>query len=236
MTDLAKFLGQFANYVIAILADKGGVGKSTLGCNLLCWIAKIEPSVVLIDCDSDQHSSAKLASRRIANGIEPSLNIVNIRSSELQQKVSELSKKYKIIIVEFGKAIGDMGEEERTKAVRIAAKIADKIIMPLQPTSFDTETIEAIENKLMSLQAAKIPALIVPNRVMSQRQLSGLVTSEPYLKYFKISKAYMENRLCYQEVHESGKTIFDIKPKTNSEKNAFNESTQLFQEIIFYGN
>lgn len=235
MTDLRRFLAQFSNFVIAILADKGGVGKSTIGCNLLCWLAKIEPSVVLIDCDSDQHSSAKLAATRIANNIEPKLNIVNIRLSELQQKVSELSKKYKIIIVEFGKAIGDMEEEERTKAVRIAAKIADKIVMPLQPTKFDTETIEAVEKKLINLQAAKIPALIVPNRVMSKRQLSGLITSEPYLKYFKISKSYMENRLCYQEVHETGKTIFDIKPKTNSEKNALKESQQLFQEIIFYG-
>lgn len=221
------------NLVIAILGDKGGIGKSTLGTNLLRRIMDEEPSAILIDCDSDQHSSARLAARRIANVIEPALNVVNIRSGELQRRVGELAKKYKIIIVEFGKAIGDMGEEERTKAVRIATKIADKIVMPLQPTSFDTETIEDIEKKLIDLKLAKIPALIVPNRVMSTKQLSGLVGSQPYLKYFKISKAYMENRLCYQEVHETGRTIFDIKPKTKSEKNAFKESEQLFQEIIY---
>ena len=132
------------NLVIAILGDKGGIGKSTLGTNLLRRIIDENSSAILIDCDSDQHSSAKLAKRRIANGIEPALNVLNIKSGELHKRVGELAKKYNIIIVEFGKAIGDMGEEERTRAVRLATKIADKIVMPLQPTSFDTETIVTI--------------------------------------------------------------------------------------------
>lgn len=221
------------NLVIAILGDKGGIGKSTLGTNLLRRIVDENYSAALIDCDSDQHSSARLAKRRMDNKIEPVLNVINIRGVDLHKKVGELAKQYDIIIVEFGKAIGDMGEEERTRAVCLATKIADKIIMPLQPTSFDTETIQDIENKLIELKLAKIPALIVPNRVMSVRQLSGLVSSEPFMQYFKVSKAYMENRLCYQEVHETGKTIFDIKPKNKSEKNALKESEQIFQEIIY---
>lgn len=221
------------NIVLAIIGDKGGIGKSTLATNLLCRLNQEDLSVILIDCDSDQHSSAKLAIRRATNKIEPALNIINIKSSDLQKTVIKLSRLYKIIIVEFGKAIGDMGEEERTKAVRIATKIADKIIMPLQPTMFDSETIDEIEKKLIDLKLAKIPALIIPNRVMSKDQLKDLIDSEPYMNYFKVSKSYMENRICYQRVHTEGKTIFDIKPKNNSERNALSESEQIYQEIFY---
>lgn len=221
------------NIVLAIIGDKGGIGKSTLATNLLRRIKDEEPLSILIDCDNDQHSSAKLAIRRKENNIEPSLEIFNIKTKELEKKVLELSKKYKIIIVEFGKAIGDMEEEERTKAVKIATKIADKIIMPMQPTTFDSETIENIEKKLIDLKLAKIPALIVPNRVMSKDQLKDLTDSEPYMSYFKVSKSYMENRICYQRVHTEGRTIFDIKPKNKSEKNAIQESQQIFQEIFY---
>lgn len=230
---MTNFPEELKNLIIAIIADKGGVGKSTLGCNLLRRIIDIEPLSVLIDCDSDQHSSAKLALDRKMNSVEPALNIVNVKLDDLETTILELSKKFKIILIEFGKAIGDMDEEERTKAIKLAAKLADKIVMPIQPTSFDTKTIEVVEKKLIALNLANIPALIIPNRVMSARQLSALTSSAPSLKYFKISKSYMENRICYQEVHDTGKTIFDIKPKTKSERNAVSESEQIFQEIIY---
>jgi chromosome partitioning protein len=222
------------NLVIAILGDKGGIGKSTLGTNLLRRIIDDEPSAILIDCDSDQHSSAALMNERKANKIKPNLTVENIPNKFLEKKVKELAQKYKIIIIEFGKAMGDLENEERLRAVRLASKLADKILMPLQPTFFDSKTIEKIEKKLIDLKLNKVPALIVPNRVMSKKQLSGLTGSEPYLQYFKISKAFMKNRICYSEVNDNGRTIFDIKPQKKSEKDALQESEQLFQEI-FYG-
>ncbi len=222
-----------SNLVIAILGDKGGIGKSTLATNLLRRIMDEEPSAVLIDCDSDQHSSAELMLERKSRNIKPALNVINIPTKRLEKEIKELAKKYKIILIEFGKAMGDLENEERTRAVKLASKLADKIIMPLQPTFFDSKTLPKIEKKLIDLKLNKVPALIVPNRVMSKRHLTGLTESAPYLRYFKISKAYMENRICYPEANEFGKTIFDIKPKNESERNGVKESEQIFQEIIY---
>lgn len=223
------------NLVIAILGDKGGIGKSTLGTNLLRRIMEEESSAILIDCDSDQHSSAALMNQRKDSGIKPDLNVVNISNKFLEKAVKELSKTNKVIIIEFGKAMGDLENEERLLAVKLASRLADKIIMPIQPTFFDSKTIPQIEKKLIELKLNQVPAFIIPNRVMSKKQLTGLTSSAPYLQYFKITKAYMKNRICYSEANDMGCTIFDIKPQNKSQREAVEESEQLFQEI-FYDN
>lgn len=219
--------------VVAIIGDKGGIGKSTLGCNLLRRVIEDEKLAVLVDCDSDQHSSAKLSLRREKNEVNPALNIISVKSKNLEEAIIELSTKFKIIIIEFGKAVGDVEEDERLEAVRLATKLAHKIAMPLQPTSFDVETIIEIEKRLLDLNLDKIPALIIPNRVMSKKQLAPLIFSAPHLKYFRLSKFYMENRICYQEVHDTGKTIFDLTPKTKSEVKALEESENIYKEIFY---
>lgn len=224
-----------SNIVVAIIGDKGGIGKTTIAYNLLRRLMDIESSCILIDCDNDQHSSTKLMLDRRDNGVSPDLAVQNMSTKNLESNILELSKKYKIIIVEFGKAIGDMEEEERSRAIKLAVKIADKIIMPIQPTRLDTETIGQIEQKLISFGIKDIPALIVPNRVMSKKQLKALLSAESALDYFKIAKSHIKNRLCYQEVHDNGMTIFDItNPKNKSTRDAIQESEQIFQEI-FYG-
>ncbi|SRR6266403_2583050 len=222
------------NFVVAVIADKGGVGKTTNGLNLLRRVLNDEPSAALIDCDNDQYSSAKIAALRKENGIMPELNVLNMSSKYLEKNILSISKKYKVIIIEFGKAIGDMEEKERTRAIKLAVKVADKIIMPIQPTRLDTDTIDQIEQKLISLKSDNVPALIVPSRVMSKKQLKCLLNAEFSLNYFTISKSYIWNRLCYQEVHDDGRTIFDIiKPTTKSVKSAIQESEQLYQEIFY---
>jgi len=222
-----------SNLVIAIIGDKGGIGKSTLGTNLLRRVLDDEKSAILIDCDSDQHSSAALVEERKSIGIKPEMVVKNIPNKLLEKNVKELAQKYKVIIIEFGKAMGDLENEERLRAVKLASKLADKIIMPIQPTFFDCKTIAKIEKKLIDLKLNKVPALIVPNRVMSKKQLSGLTSSAEYLEYFSISKSYMKNRICYSEVNDYGRTIFDIPAKTKSEIEAQQESEKIYQEIFY---
>ena len=216
------------NLVIAIVGNKGGIGKTTTAYNLLYLLTVAEVSVVLIDCDNDQYSSADFANDRRNANIKPELNVVNMPTSDLQKNILELSKKYQVILIEFGKANGD--ESDRNFALELAVKLADKIIMPIQPSPMDAKTVAKVEGKL-PMAAINVPMILIPNRVKSRGQLQALLDASSSLKYFKFSESYLKDRLCYQDSFGlDGRSVFEMK--TVEAKKAQAEFKQLFEEII----
>lgn len=218
------------NLVIAIVGNKGGIGKTTLSYNLLYCLNKAGVSAVLIDCDNDQYSSADFAQDRKDSKILPTLEVINLPTEKLQKELPALAKKYQVILIEFGKSNDDAREKFRNAALELAIKVADKIIMPLQPTAPDVKTVPKVEAKL-PLAAKNVPALIVPNRVKKESQLDVINGIAPLLKYFKVSKSFLGDRLCYQDsLGFDGRSIFEMKGA--QAKKAQQEFQQLFEEIF----
>ena len=218
------------NFILAIVGNKGGIGKTTLAYNLLYLLTKAEVSAILIDCDNDQYSSADFANDRKKAGIEPVLNVINMPTRDLQKNIVELSKKYEVIIIEFGKATEDKEEKDRNYALELAIKLADKVVMPIQPSPVDAKTISKVEQKL-PLSAIKVSTVIVPNRVKSQGQLNSLLAAAGDLKYFKFTENYLKDRLCYQDSFAlGGRSVFEMKG--SEPEKAQKEFKQLFEEIL----
>ncbi|NBV06634.1 MAG: hypothetical protein EBS06_05300 [Proteobacteria bacterium] len=218
------------NFVLAVVGNKGGIGKTTVAYNMLYLLIKNGYSAVLIDCDNDQYSSADFAADRKEAGIFPEMPVVNIPTEELEKELKTLSKKYQVIIIEFGKANDDVKEKYRNLALELAIKVADKIIMPLQPTAPDVKTVPKVEAKL-PLSSARVPAYIVPNRVKKENQLNVIYGIKDFLTYFKISKTFLGDRMCYQDsLGFDGKSIFELKGKEPLK--AQQEFQQLFEEIF----
>jgi len=221
----------FINYIIAIAGDKGGIGKSLIAFLLARRTLDFEPLTCLIDCDDNQFTSKDFADDRIEAGIKPIIPVFNVATKNLEKELIELGKRYKIIFIEFGKAGKNEESHYRNEAMDLAIKLADLIICPVQPTPVDVRAFAKFSAKLPDI---KVPAIIVPNRVKSANQLQALRDAAPQLKNFKISEAFLEDRLCYQEtLGDGGKTIFDIKPSSQSEMRAAKESEQLFMELIY---
>lgn len=61
--------------VVAFISQKGGVSKSTLARALAREAAKSGLSVKIADLDIEQYTSADWLQRRIANGIEPTIQV-----------------------------------------------------------------------------------------------------------------------------------------------------------------
>lgn len=219
-----------SNLVIAIVGNKGGIGKTTVSYNLLYCLKQANVSAVLIDCDNDQYSSADFAQDRKEAGILPTLEVINLPTEKLEKELPILAKKYQVILIEFGKSNDDAREKFRNAALELAIKVADKIIMPLQPTAPDIKTVPKVEAKL-PLAAKNVPALIVPNRVKKDSQLELIRAISPQLKFFKISKSFLGDRLIYQDsLGFDGKSIFEMKG--SQAKKAQAEFQQLFEEIF----
>jgi len=215
------------NFVLAIIGNKGGIGKTTLAYNILYLLTKNKVNALLIDCDNDQYSSADFANDRKIAGIKPELAVVNMATSALQDNIEKLSKQYQVIIIEFGKAVEEKGD--RGKALDLATLLADKIIMPIQPSPVDAKTIISVEDKLPANN--QVPSIIIGNRVKSKQQFKSLFDSAQNLKTFKISKNYLKDRLVYQDAFAfCGRSIFELN--SNSANLAQKEFLKIYKEIF----
>jgi len=212
------------NFVLAIIGQKGGIGKTTFAYNLYERIKRDEDSAMLIDCDDDQYSSADLSCIRKENNILPHLEVINMPAEKLGGAIVDLSKQYKVIIIEFGGTI--------KKEMKLAVEVADKIIMPLQPTMLDARTIVKVEKKLLSFKDSGVPAIIVPNRVKTNKQLNYLLDAKDSLEYFTLSECCIGDRISIQSSFDDGRSIFEIQEMPDSKK-AINEFEQLYKEVFY---
>ena len=227
------------NLVIAIIGDKGGIGKTLIGYNLIYRLLQDEPSAQLIDCDTDQFSSGDFAEDRKLSGLKPELPVVNISTKNLESYLLSSSKKIKVHIIEFGKSFGE-DDKNRSNALELAVKLGDIILSPMQPTPADAKAFGKFEKKL-PIEITKKPAILIPNRVKSAARLQSVLDLAPQLKYFKVAESYISDLTCYQDCFgDCGRTIFEIKPKSEQDRKGQKEFEQLYQEIInlsaeFYG-
>ena len=122
--------------VIAVANPKGGVGKSTLATNLAGWLAHQGRAVMLGDVDRQQSSAQWLALR------PPELPTIRGWDIEDGRRL-KVPKGVTHVVLDTPAGL---------RGARLAAvlKIADRLLLPLQPSLFD---IQATHSFIQTLRA-----------------------------------------------------------------------------------
>ncbi len=207
--------------IIAVLNQKGGVGKTTLAVHLCAAFAEDGTRVLLIDADPQGSSLDWAASREAA----PLFGVVGLPKTNLHKEIPSHAANYDHVVID--------GPPRSNELTRSAIMAADLIVIPIQPSPYDVwataETVEmvrearAFRNDLGAVFA--INRKIV-NTVIGRDVRAALASYEvPTLE------ATVCQRVSFAESAAKGRTVIETAPGSL----AACEIKQLAREILCEG-
>ncbi len=224
--------------IILVGGEKGGTGKSTIATNLATMRTMKGIDTLLFDIDP-QKTSTFWASRRDENNISPRIvscqKILDSRILNagvvIRNELKALMSKYENIIVDAGGAASEV--------LRAAMTMADILILPLMPSSFDIWTLGTVNNLISEVKHTNpnIIAKVVYNKVAPHPQTAKfeMEESNEILSDFDSIKRFdtiLIYRVAIRRSQSKGQAVVEYKPlddKANEEINSlyrevFNES------------
>lgn len=204
---------------IAILNQKGGVGKTTLSINLARALQDAKFKVVL--CDADPQGSARDWNDANNGKILP---VVGMDRKSLPADIKNIEG-YDIAIIDGA---------PQTKELTVAAiKAADVILIPVQPSALDiwatNELIELIKERQEISNGSPKAAFIV-NRQIQNTSVGKEVRDVLSQAGIKVFEAGTFQRIVYSDSIATGNTVFETQD-TKAKDEIINIANELWEFI-----
>ncbi|MCX4159435.1 MULTISPECIES: ParA family protein [Paraburkholderia] len=204
--------------VIVVANPKGGVGKSTLSTNLAGYFASQGEWIALADMDKQQSSHAWLSLR------PPALPAIETWEVDLENPVKPPRG--------LEHAVIDTPAGLHGNRLNIALDLADKVIVPLQPSMFDILATQEFLERLAKEKAVRkgaieigVVGMRVDARTRSAEQLHRFVEGLklPVLGYLRDTQNYVQ-------LAAHGLTLWDVA------KSRVEKDLEQWQPIIQWTN
>jgi chromosome partitioning protein len=188
--------------VFVVANPKGGAGKSTLATNLAGWLAQAGHAVALGDLDRQQSARQWLALRPAAL---PPIRALQIADGE----VLRAPKGSTHLVLDTPAGL-------HGKRLDLVLKIADRIVVPLQPSPFDLAATHAFLQVLAGhKRAGRLVTGLVAMRVKEHthatqhlHEFLDAVAPAP----LNIPITHLRDTQNYAHLAARGLTLFDIAP------------------------
>lgn len=204
--------------VIAMVGNKGGAGKTTLGVNLAAGLVKQTRIAVL---DADPQGSASQW-RAIAD--DDAAIPVYVANDALDQQAARLLVDYDHLVIDCPPSV----HAPQTSSV---LQFADLALIPVQPSPVDLWATVHIEQAISQAHISNpsLRALLVINQLESRTTLSRLVREALSEIALPVADTAIRRRAIYRSSALEGKSVFDMG-RRGAEAGA--ELERLIEEVM----
>jgi len=184
------------SYTIAVLSQKGGVGKSTLAQLVAQGYAANEYSVLLADMDAGQSSSVKWGAMRLNSAIQPAIEVKSFRTVAAVQHVAE---NYDLVVFD--------GAPQASAQTLEIARQADLILLPSNTSKFDMDPQISLAHELVAKGVSASRIYFVLSRIVSTEK--DLQAAFDYIGQtpYRVMTAVLEEKTGYRAAAEQGKSL-----------------------------
>jgi chromosome partitioning protein len=183
---------------IALVAQKGGTGKTTLAISLAVEAARHGLSVLVVDLDP-QASACRWSDRRG----EESPAVIDAQPSRLPQALAKAAQAgIELAIVDTPARVEQAAAE--------AAKAADLVLVPCKPSIWDLETLQVT----MELVGPRVrrPPLVVMNAVPGQGSRTAQAIQAIRGMGLEVCPSSLGYRVAFEYAAQLGRSAAEYEP------------------------
>lgn len=201
---------------IALISQKGGSGKTTISLNLAIAATLARQSVVVIDIDPQQ-SATRWSRLRVSDApiIMPGHgpNLAGLLDTARDGGAD-------LVIIDTA--------PKSENAALIAAKLADLVVMPCQPSNLD---LDAVADTVNIAALAGRPAVFVMNNCRSSSSLAD--QAEEALRDYRlpIATTRLGNRVSFVKSLAEGQGVLEYEPRSPAAREVKALFASLMQQV-----
>ena len=193
--------------IVALLNQKGGVGKTTLATHIAGELAMRGQSVILLDADP-QGSALDWTQRRSQQGLPRLFSAVGLARETLHQEAPELARRADHVVID--------GPPRIAALARSALLAAERVLIPVQPSPYDlwasAEMVALIREAQAAAARPALRAAFVINRRVSTtvigREARGALAEQP----LPALRAEMHQRIVFADSVAAGRLARETAP------------------------